>query len=62
MAKRRKRISRQDSLLRDYEIVKLRLSGMTGADIARKYRVTSGRITQILHRIAAQLAPRSFKS
>jgi hypothetical protein len=60
--KRYKRINRKYSQLRDLEIVRLRLSGMTVTDIARRYRVTSARITQILHRIAAKLAPRAFRS
>ena len=62
MPKRRKRLSREDALRRDLEIVKLKLAKMTGPAIARKYRITSGKVTQILHRIAAQIAPRKFKA
>ena len=62
MPKRRKQLSREDALQRDLEIVRLKLAGMTGPAIARKYRITSGRVTQILHRIAAQIAPRKFKA
>jgi hypothetical protein len=62
MPKRRKRLSRDDALRRDLEIVRLKLAKMTGPAIARKYRITSGRVTQILHRIAAQIAPRKFKA
>jgi hypothetical protein len=61
MAKRRKRLNPEDALHRDLEIVRLKLSGMTGPAIARRYRITSGRVTQILHRIAGQIAPRTFK-
>jgi DNA-binding CsgD family transcriptional regulator len=61
MPKRRKRLSREDTHQRDLEIVRLKLAGMTGLAIARKYRISSGRITQILHRVAAKLAPRTFK-
>jgi hypothetical protein len=62
MATRRKRLNPEDALHRDLEIVRLKLSGMTGAVIARRYRITSGRVTQILHRIAGQIAPRTFKA
>jgi len=62
MPKKHKRLNHEDSLQRDLEIVRLRLSGMTGTAIARKFRLTSGRVTQILHRIAGTLAPRTFKS
>jgi hypothetical protein len=61
MPKKRKRLNRKDSLARDLEIVRLKLTGMTGAAIARKFRLTSGRVTQILHRAASRLAPRTFK-
>lgn len=62
MPKRRKRLSREDALQRNLEIVRLKLAGMTRPAIARKYRITRGRVTQILHRIAAQIAPRKFKA
>ena len=61
MPKKYKRLSHDDILARDLEIVRLKLSGMTGTQIARKYRLTGGRVTQILHRVASQLAPRKFK-
>lgn len=61
MPKRHKRLSREDGLARDLEIVKLRLAGMTGTAIARRFRLTSGRVTQILHGVAGRLAPRKFK-
>ena len=61
MPRKHKRLSPDDSLARDLEIVRLKLAGMTGTAIARKYRLTSGRVTQILHRVAGQLAPRKFK-
>jgi hypothetical protein len=62
MPKRRKQISRDDALQRDLEIVRLKVAGMTGPAIARKYGITGARVTQILHRIAAQIAPRKFKA
>ena len=61
MPKKQRRLNPADSLARDLEIVRLRLSGMTGTQIARKFRLTGGRVTQILHRVARQLAPRKFK-
>ena len=61
MPKKHKRLSREDGLARDLEIVRLRLAGMTGTAIARKFRLTSGRVTQILHGVAGRLAPRTFK-
>jgi hypothetical protein len=61
MPKKHKRLSREDNLARDLEIVKLRLAGMTGTAIARKFRLTSGRVTQILHGAAGRLAPRKFR-
>jgi hypothetical protein len=60
--KKIKRLSREDSLERDVEIVRLKLSGVSGTAIAKKYRLTGGRVTQILHRIAGRLAPRTFKN
>jgi hypothetical protein len=62
MPKKRKRLNREDTFQRDLEIVRLRLTGMTGFAIARKYRLTGGRVTQILHRVASRLAPRTFKA
>jgi len=61
MPKKHKRLSRADALARDLEIVRLKLTGMTGTAIARKYRLAGGRVTQILHRVAGQLAPRKIK-
>ena len=61
MPKKRKRLNADDSLARDLEIVRLKLTGMTGTAIARKFKLTSGRVTQILHRVAGRLAPRTFK-
>ena len=61
MPKKHKRLSHDDSFARDLEIVRLKLSGMTGNQIARKFRLTGGRVTQILHSVAGQLAPRKFK-
>lgn len=61
MPKKHKRLSHDDSLARDLEIVRLRLAGLTTTQIARKFRLTSGRVTQILHGVARQLAPRKFK-
>ena len=61
MPKKHKRLSHDDSLARDLEIVRLKLSGLTTTQIARKFRLTGGRVTQILHRVASQLAPRTFK-
>ena len=62
MPKKRKRLNREDTLHRDLDIVRLKLNGMTGPAIAKKLRLTSGRITQILHRVAGKLAPRTFKA
>ena len=61
MPKKHKRLSHDDSLARDLEIIRLKLSGTTGTQIARKFRLTGGRVTQILHGVARQLAPRKFK-
>ena len=61
MPKKHKRLTPDDALARDLEIVRLKLTGMTGTAIARKYRLTSGRVTQILHRVAGQPAPRRMK-
>ncbi len=62
MPKMHKRLSHEDSLARDLEIVRLRLSGLTTNQIARKFRLTGGRVTQILHGVASQLAPRKLKT
>ncbi len=62
MPKKHKRLSHADSLARDLEIVRLRLAGMTTTQIARKFRLTGGRVTQILHGVARRLAPRKFKA
>ena len=56
------RLSHEDALRPDLEIVKLKLANMTGPAIARKYRITSGRVTQILHRIPVQIASHQFKA
>ena len=56
-----KRLSHANSLARDLEIVRLRLSGVTTTKIARRFKLTGGRVTQILHGVARQLAPRKFK-
>ena len=61
MPKKRKRLSPDDALARDLELVRLKLTGMTGTAIARKYRLTPGRVTQILHGVAGQLAPRKLR-
>ena len=61
MPKKRKRLSPDDALARDLEIVRLKLTGKTSTAIARKFRLTGGRVTQILHRVAGNLAPRTFK-
>jgi len=61
MPKKHKRLSHDDSLARDLEIVRLKLSGLTGTQIARKFRLTGGRVTQILHRVAGRLAPRKLR-
>lgn len=55
------RLSHAESLARDLEIVRLKLTGLTGTQIARKFRLADGRATQILHGVARQLAPRKFK-
>ncbi len=61
MPKKHKRLSHDDSLARDLEIVRLKLRGMTNEQIARRFKLTGGRVTQILHQLAARLAPRKFK-
>lgn len=61
MPKKHKRLSYEDALVRDLEIVRLKLTGMTSTAIARKFRLTGGRVTQILHSVAGRLAPRTFK-
>lgn len=61
MPKKRKRLSPEDTLARDLEIVRLKLAGKSGPAIAKKFKLTSGRVTQIMHRIAGKLAPRTFK-
>jgi len=61
MPKKHKRLSHDDSLDRDLEIVRLKLSGLTTNRIARRFRLTGGRVTQILHAVARQLAPRKLK-
>lgn len=61
MPTRHKRLRPTDHQARDLEIVRLRLSGVTTTQIARKYKLTGGRVTQILHGMARQLAPRKFK-
>jgi len=57
-----KRLSHADHQARDLEIVRLRLSGMTTTKIARRFKLTGGRVTQILHGVAMQLAPRKFRT
>ena len=41
MPKKRKRINPEDSLAHDLEIVRLKLTGMTGSAIARMLRLTT---------------------
>lgn len=60
MPRKHKRLSHEDSLARDLEIVRLKLTGLTTTQIARKFRLTGGRVTQILHGVAGRLAPRTF--
>jgi DNA-binding NarL/FixJ family response regulator len=60
VSKRHKRLSHEDALVRDLEIVRLKLSGMSGTAIAKKYRLTNGRVTQTLHNIARRIAPRKL--
>lgn len=62
MPRRRKRLSREDALRHDLEIVRLKLAKMTGPAIARKSRITNGRVTQILHGVPVQIAPHKFKA
>jgi hypothetical protein len=38
-----------------------RLSGLTTSQIARKFRLTGGRVTQILHGVGRKLAPRKLR-
>lgn len=61
MPKKHKRLNQDDSMARDLAIVACRLSGMTTGQIADSFKLTAGRVTQILHRVAGQLAPRKFR-
>ncbi len=61
MPKKHRRLSHDDSIARGLAIVACRLSGMTTAQIAHSFKLTCGRVTQILHSVAGQLAPRKFK-
>jgi DNA-binding CsgD family transcriptional regulator len=61
MPTKHKRHSPTDHQARDLEIVRLRLSGVTTTQIARRFKLTGGRVTQILHGVARQLAPRKIK-
>ncbi len=47
--KKHKRLSYDDSLASDLEIVRLKLTGVSGTVIAKKFKLTGGRVTQILH-------------
>jgi DNA-binding CsgD family transcriptional regulator len=61
MPTKHKRLSPTNHQARDLEIVRLRLSGVTTTQIARRFKLTGGRVTQILHGVARQLAPRKLK-
>lgn len=57
MPKKHKRLSPADSHARDLAMVACRPSGLISIQIALRFKLTAGRVTQILHRVADRLAP-----